>query len=155
MKVKVLVAQSCPTLHDNRVCSELSRQEYWSMLPCPSPGDLHDPGIFICQFVHSLSRLWLFATPWTAAWQASLSITNTQSLLKLMPIGSVMPSNDLILCHSLLLPSIFLSIRVFSNESPLLIRWPKYGSFSFNISPSNEYSGLISLRIDWLDLLAV
>ena len=95
-------------------------------------------------------------TPWTAACQASLSITNSHNLLKLMSITSVMPSNHLILCHPLLLlPSIFPSIRVFSNESVLRIRWPEYWSFSFNISPSNEYSGLISFRIDWLDLLAV
>ena len=94
------------------------------------------------------------ATPWTAARQASLSITNSQSLLKLMSIESVMPSNHLILCPLLFLPSIFPSIRVFSNESVLCIRWPKYWSFSFNISPSNEYSGLISFRIDWFDLLA-
>ena len=95
-------------------------------------------------------------TPWTAACQASLSITNFRSLLKLMSIESVMPSDHLILCHPLLLlPSIFPSIRVFSNKSVLHIRWPKYWSFSFNMSPSNEYSGLISFRIDWLDLLAV
>ena len=95
-------------------------------------------------------------TPWTAARQASLSITNSQSLLKLMSIASVMPSNLLILCHPLFLPpSILSSIRVFSNESVLCIRWPKYWSFSFSISPSNEYSGLISFRIDWYDLLAV
>ena len=94
--------------------------------------------------------------PWTAARQASLSITNSRSLLKPMSIDSVMPSNHLILCHPLLLlPSIFPSIRVFSNESVLHIRWPKYWSFSFNISPSNEYSGLISFRMDWVDLLAV
>ena len=103
-----------------------------------------------------LSRVQLFETPWTAACQASLSITNSQSLLKLMPIESVMTSNHIILCHSLLLPpSIFPSIRVFSNESVLHIRWPKYWSFSFSISPSNEYPGLISFRMDWLDLLAV
>ena len=95
-------------------------------------------------------------TPWTAARQASLSITNSRSLLKLMSFELVMPSNHLILCHSLLLPpSIFLSIRVFSNESVLRIRWPKYWSFSLNISPSNEYSGLIFFRMNWLDLLAV
>ena len=93
-------------------------------------------------------------TPWTAARQASLSITNSRSLLKLMSIESVMPSNCLILCRPLLLlPSIFPSIRVFSNESALHIRWAKYWSFSFNISPSNEHSGLISFRMDWLDLL--
>ena len=106
--------------------------------------------------VQSLSPVQLFATPWTAAHQASLSIINSQSLLKLMSIELVMPSNRLILCHPLLLPpSIFASIRVFSNESTLCIRWPKYWSFSFSISPSNEYSGLISFRMDWLDLLAV
>ena len=95
------------------------------------------------------------ATPWTVACQASLSITNSRSLLKLMSIELVMPSNHLILCCPLLLPSIFPSIRVFSNDSVLCIRWPKYWSSSFNISPSNEYSGLISFRMDWLDLLAV
>ena len=102
--------------------------------------------------VQSLSCVWLFATPWIAARQASLSITNSRSLLKLMSIESVMPSNHLILCRPLLLPpSIFPSIRVFSNELVLHIRWPKYWSFNFSISPSNEYSGLISFRIDWLD----
>ena len=103
-----------------------------------------------------LSHVRLFVTPWTAACQASLSITNSWSLPKLMFIESVMPSNHLILCHPHLLPpSIFPSNRVLSNESVLCIRWPKYWSFSFNISPSNEYSGLISLRTDRLDLLAV
>ena len=114
-----------------------------------------DPG-FNPQFssVHSLSHVWLFATPGTAARQASLSITNSWSLLKLMSIELVMPSNHFILCHPLLLlPSIFSSIRIFSNESVLHIRWPKYRSFS--TSPSNEYSGLISFEIDWFDLLAV
>ena len=106
--------------------------------------------------VQSLSRVRLFATPWTAACQAFLSITNSQNLVKLMSIESVMPSNHLILCHPLLLlPSIFPSIRVFSDESALLIRWPKYWSFSFNISPSKEHPGLISFRMDWLDLLTV
>ena len=106
--------------------------------------------------VQSLSRVRLFVTPWTAAHQASLSITNSRSLPKLMSIESVMPSNHLILCRPLLLlPSIFPSIRVLSNESVLCIRWPKYWSFSFNISPSNEHPGLISFRMDWLDLLAV
>ena len=106
--------------------------------------------------VQSLSRVRLFATPWIAAHQASLSITNSRSSLRLMSIKSVMPPNHLILCHPLLLlPSIFPSIRVFSNESALRIRWLKYWSFSFNISPSNEHSGLISFRMDWLDLLAV
>ena len=106
--------------------------------------------------VQSLSHIQLFATPWTATCQASLSITNSQSLLKLMLIELVMPSNHLILCHPLLLPpSIFPSITVFSNESALCIRWSKDWSFSFSISPSNEYSGLICFRMDWLDLLAV
>ena len=106
--------------------------------------------------VQSLSRVQLFVTPWTAAHQASLSITNSWSLPKLMFIKLVMPYNHLILCRPLLLlTSIFPSIRVFPNESALQIMWPKYWSFSFNISPSNEYSGLISFRIDWLDLLAV
>ena len=105
--------------------------------------------------VQSLSHVQLFATPWTEAFRFSLSITNSWSLLKLMSIESVMPPNHLILCRSLLLlPSIFPSIRVFSNGSVLCIRWPKYWSFSFNISPSNEHSGLISFRMDWLDLLA-
>ena len=106
--------------------------------------------------VQLLSCVQLFASPWTAACQACLSITNSWSLLKLMSIESVMPSNHLIFCRHLLLPpSIFPSIRVFSNESVLCIRWPKDWSFSFNISPSNEYSGLISLRMDWFDLFAV
>ena len=106
--------------------------------------------------VQLLSHVRLFATPWTTACQASLSITNSWSLPKLMSIELVMPSNHLILCRPLLLPpSIFPSIRVFSNESVLCIRWPKYWSFRFNISLSNEYSGLISFRIDWFDLLAV
>ena len=106
--------------------------------------------------IQSLSHIQFFATQWTAAHQASLSITNSRSSPKLMSIESVMPSNHLILCHPLLLPpSIFPNIRVFSNESALHIRWPKYWSFSFNISPSNEHPGLISFRMDWLDLLAV
>ena len=106
--------------------------------------------------VQSLSHVQLFATPWTAAHQASLSITNFRSPPKPMSIELAMPSNHLILCHPfLLLSSIFPSIRVFSNESVLRIRWPKYWSFSFNISPSNDHPGLISLRMDWLDLLAV
>ena len=102
--------------------------------------------------VQSLSRVQLFVTPWPAAHQASLSITNSRSLLKLMSIELVMPCNHLILCRPLLPPLIFPSIRVFSDESVLHIRWPKYWSFSFSISPSNEYSGLISFRMDWLDL---
>ena len=106
--------------------------------------------------VQSLSHAWLSVTPWTAAHQASLSITNSWSLLRLMSLESVMPSNHLVLCHLLLLlPSIFPSISVYSNESALHIRWPKNWSFSFSISPSNEYAGLIFIRMDWLDLLAV
>ena len=105
--------------------------------------------------VQSLSCIQLFVTPWTAAHQASLSITNYQSLPKPMSIESVMPSNHLIPCRPLLLPSVFPSIRVFSNESTLHVRWPKYWSFNFSIGPSNEHPGLISFRMDWLDLLAV
>ena len=106
--------------------------------------------------VQSLSCVWLFVTPWTAAHQASLSITNSRSLPKLMSLESVLPSNHLIFCRLLLLlPSVFPSIRVFSNESVLCIRWPQFWSFSFTISPSSEYSGLISFRMDWLDHLAV
>ena len=103
--------------------------------------------------VHLLSHVWLFVIPWTVARQASLSFTNSLCLLKLMSIESVMPSNLLILCHPLLLPSIIPSIRIFTNESALLIRWPKYWNFSFNISSFSEYSGLISFKIHWFDLL--
>ena len=113
----------------------------------------HSTMLFIVQ---SLSCVWLFATPWTVARQASLSITNSQSLFKLMSIKLVMPSNHLFFCHPrLLLPSVFSSIRVLSNESVLCIRWPKYCSFSFSISPYNEHPGLISFRMEWLDLHAV
>ena len=114
--------------------------------------------IYVTQLssLQSISRVWLFATPWTTARQASLSITNSQSPPKPTSIKSVIPSNHLILCRPLLLlPSIFPSIRVFSNESALRIRWPKYWSLSFNISPFNEHPGLISFMMDWLDLLAV
>ena len=137
------------------------KHEYWSGLPFPSLGDLCDPAIepgssSLFSSVQSLSRVQLFATPRIAARQASLSITNSRSSPTPMSIESVMPSNHLILCHPLLLlPSIFPSIRVFSNESALCSRWPKYWSFSFNISLSNEHPGLISFRMDWLDLLAV
>ena len=120
-----------------------------------APSGIFSNAILLVQFssVQSLSHVWLFGTPWTAARQASLSITNSQSLLKLMSIESVMPSNHLILCCPLLLPpSIFPSIKVFSTESVLRIRWPKY--WSFNISPSSEHPGLISFRMDWLDFLA-
>ena len=121
-------------------------------LPCKLVLQYH----FSAAVVRSLSCVQLFATPWSAARQASLSFTISQSLFKLMPIESVMPSNHLILCHPLLLlPSVFPSIRVFSNELALQIKWPKYWSFSFSISLSKEYSGLISFRIDWFDLLAV
>ena len=105
--------------------------------------------------VQSFSRVRLFATPWTAAHQASLYITNSRNLLKFMSIESMMPSNHLTCCHPLLLPSLFLSFRVFFNESVHHIRWPKDWSFNFSISPSSEYSGLISFRMDWSDLLAV
>ena len=114
--------------------------------------------LYLTSVSHSVqlfSHVQLFAAPWTAARQAPLSITNSRSLLKLMSIESVMPSEHLILCRPLLLPSIFPSIRVFSSESVLRVRWTKYWSFNFSISPSNEYSGLISFRIDWLDLLVV
>ena len=110
----------------------------------------------LCQFSSVIQSVWPFATSGIATCQGSLSITNSRNLLKLMCIESVMPSNHLILCHPFLLPpSNFLSIKVFSNESALHIRWPEYWSFSLSISPSNEYSGLISFRMDWLDLLAV
>ena len=112
--------------------------------------------LHIIAVVQSLSHVWLLETPWTAAHQASLSITNSQSLFKFISIESVMPSNHLILCRPLFLPpSIFHSIRVFSNKSVFRIRWPKFWSFSFSISPPNEYSRLISFTIDWFDLLAV
>ena len=112
--------------------------------------------MLVLSSVESLSRVRLFMTPWTSAHQASLSITNSQSLPKLMSIESVTPSNHLILCHPLLLLlSIFPSIRILSNESALCIRWPKYWSFSFNINPSNEHPGLIYFGMDWLDLLEV
>jgi len=131
-------------MHKNRVCVEEER-EVGVEEKC-----------YLFNSVQSLSHVQLFATPWMAAPQDSLSITNSRSLLKLMSIESMMPSNHLILCHPLLLlPSIFPTIRVFSNESALRIRWPKYWSFSFNISPSNEHPWLISFRMDWLDLLAV
>ena len=130
-----------------------------SSYPCNHSFLVSFPGISSSQIFSSvqlLSRVQLFANPWTAACQASLSITNSQSLLKLMSIESLMPSSHLIPCGSLLLPpSVFPSIRVFFSESVLCIRWPKCWSFSFSISPSNEYSGLISFRMDWLDLLAV
>ena len=156
---------------------EFSRQEYWSGLSFPSAGDLSDPEIepgspalwadslpseppgnvfFSSVSVQSLSRVRLFETPWIAPRQASLSITNSRSSLKLRSIELVIPSSHLILCRPLLLlPPIPPSIRVFSNESTLRMRWPKYWSFSFSIISSKEHPGLISFRMDWLDLLAV
>ena len=138
----------------------MTHTDYKMSFPYTEPINLAEMTvIYITYFMvwfSSLSCVWLFVTPWTAAHQASLSIINSQSLLKLLSIELVMPSNHLILCCLLLLlPSIFPSIRVFSSESVLHIRWPNYWSFSFCISPSNEYSGLISFRIDWLDLLEV
>ena len=128
--------------------SWLGTQGAWKKPWCPSK----TRHLFISS-VQSLSPVWLFVTPWTVTRQASLFITNSKSLLKFMSVESVMPSNHLILyCPFLLLPSVFCSIRVFSSESVLLIRWPKYQSFSFSISPSKEHSGLISFRIDWFDL---
>ena len=115
----------------------------------------HTPFIYEFSSIQSLSCVELFATPWTAACQAFLSVTNSQSLLKLMSIQSVMPSNHLIFCHPLLLSSSFSGSKVFSNELVLCIRWPKYWSFSFSISPSSEYLGLISFRINWFDLFAL
>ena len=124
--------------------------QYLTLSSHPWPHSKWGASLTNSSSVQLLSHVRLFAIPWTATCQASLSITNTQSLLKLMSIQWVMPSNHLILCHPLLLlPSIFPSIRVFSNESVLRIRWPKYWSFSFSISPSNEYSGLISFSTDW------
>ena len=122
----------------------------------PTPEVKDEIKLNVCWKWKSLSHVLLFVTPWTAACQAFLSITSYRSLLKLMSIKLVISSNHLILCHQLLLLlSIFPSVRVFSNESVLCIRWPKYWSFSFSISPSSEYSGLISFRMDWLDLFAV
>ena len=130
--------------------------KHWTDQVIPNGKGFVRTGVFIhFSSVQFLTCVRLFATPWTAAHQASLSITNSQSLLKLMSIELVLPSNHIILCHPLLSPLISPSIRVFSSESVLPIRWPKYWRFSFSISPSNEYSGLISFRIDWLDLLAV
>ena len=126
--------------------------DYMSLSMCLHTAE-HSPEILSVQL---FSRVWLFATPWTTARQASLSITNSRSLFKLMSIESVIPSNHLILCRPLLLlPSVFLSIKIFSNQSVLRIRGPKYWSFSFSISPSNKYSGLVSFRMDWFDLFAV
>ena len=140
------------------VSKKQEEEDGWPGTPslCPSPKLAFSPPSYLSWkvvAVQSLSHLQLFLTPWTAARQASLSFASSRSLLKLMSIQSVMPFNHLILCHPLLLrPSIFPSIKVFSNESVLCIRWPKYWSFNFSISPSNEYSELISFRIDWFEL---
>ena len=174
-----LRATPCTVTHQAPPTMGFSRQEYWSGLPFPSPVDLPDPmiklmspalasrfftneppgkprPIFTLYASVQFSSIPLFVTPWTAALQASLSVTNSRSLLKLLSIESVIPFNHLICyCPLLLPPSNFPSIRVFSNESTLRIRWSKYWSFSFSISPSNEHPGLISFRMDWLDLLAV
>ena len=140
----------CSIIHSNKI----SRTIYMHI--CRADWQNKSLYIHTVQFSHSIVSDSVSATPWTAAHQASLSITNSQSLLKLMSTESVMPSKHLILCHPLLLPpSIFPSIRVFSNYLILHIRWPKYWSFSFNISPSNEQSGLTSFKMNWLDLLAV
>ena len=165
-KKLILPSQQSWSVHLSTNYPELSNTDYFTSLTLCKLTRNHlmfrenekNCVIFFSKFqislVLSLSQVQLFATPWTAAHQASLSITNSRSLPKLMSIESVMPSKHFILCHPLLLlPSIFPTIRVFSNESLLCIRWPKYWSFS--ISPSNEYSGLISLRMDWFDLLAV
>ena len=164
-------------IHQAPLSMKFSRQEYWGGSPCPPPGDLPNPRIkpssltspALAGGVFTTSTTWealsgvssvvqlcpTLCDPWTATCQPSLSITNSRSLLKLISIESVMPSNHLILCRPLLLPSVCPSIRVFSNESALCIRWPKYWSFSFIISPSNEYSQLTSFMIDRFDLLAV
>ena len=152
------VACTCSALFSLPQVSGNTQQPLWPPLTWRNT---HSGIIPKCKFslfssVQSLSCVQLFATPWTAAHRASLSIINSWSSLKLVSIESVMPSNHLILCRPLLLPpSVFPSIRVFSNESVLCIRWPKYWNFSFSISPSNEYSGPISFRMNWLDLLAV
>ena len=148
-KIESEVAQSCPTRCDPMVCSLPGSSVHWIF----QARVLEWGAIAFSCSVAKLAQL--FATPGTAVHQASLSFTVSWSLLKLMSVVSVMLSNHLILCLPLLLPSIFPSIRVFSNELALHIRWPKYWSFSFSISPSNEYSGLISFRMDWFDLFAV
>ena len=140
-----------------RTCLLSFNCHLWGIISniCASLSCLPNPGSVQFSSVQSLSRVWLFATPWIAARQASLSITNSRSSLRLTSIQSVIPSSHLILCCPLLLPPIPPSIRVFSSESTLPMRWPKYWSFSFSIIPSKEIPGLISFRMDWLDLLAV
>ena len=146
MNVKITLASTVPLF---------PLKLFHSLLSPSSRGSLVTLHFLPFSSVQLLSCVQLFANPWPAACQASLSITNSRGLLKLMSIESVMPSNHLIFCCPFLPPSIFPSIRVFSNESVLHIRWPKYCSFSFHISPSNEYSGLITFTTDWFDLLAV
>ena len=157
-------------LHRRRICELVQPlwRPVWRSLKNRKTELPYDPAIPLVKMIHKkgllystrnysvqFGRVQLFATPWTVACQASLSITNSRNLLTLMSIEKVMPSNHLICCPLLLPPSIFLSIRIFSDKSVLRIRWPKYWSFSFSISPSSEYSGLISFRMNWLDLLAV
>ena len=150
------VTQFCPTLCDPITCSMPGFPIHHQLPELAQRVDFHLDCSIQFSSVQSLSRVWLFATPWTAAQSGLPVITNSQSLLKLLALELVMLPNHLILCRPHLLPpSIFLSIRVFSNESVLHLRWSKGWSFSFSISPSNEYSGLISSRMDWLDLLAV
>ena len=164
------IATPWTVVHHALLSLGFSRQEYWSALPYPSPGNLSDPGIeptspaLAAGFFNTFSSVQFsgsvmfnsFMTPWTAAHQASLSFTIFWSLLKLMSIELVMSSNQLILyCPFILLPSNFLSIRLFSNEFALCFKWAKYWGYSFSISPSNEYFELICFRIDWLDLLAI
>ena len=156
--IPMSISASLKTVRRRFGSSSGSRLSQWVGVATGSllPIDNKVPAIATFSSVQLLSHVWLFATPWTTACQASLFITNSRSLLKCTSIESVMPSNHPILCHPLLLlPSIFPSIRVFSNESALHIRWPKYWSFSFNISPSNEQPGLVSFRMDWLDLPVV
>ena len=145
----------CLSIENNELQIFLATCMYLKSARLSKRSQIHIQTTYCISSVQSLSRVWLFATPWTAACQASLSITNSWSLLKLFSIELVMPSNHLILGCPLLLPSIFPSIRVFSSESVLCVRWPKYWSFSFSISPFSEYSGMISFRMDWLDLLEV
>ena len=155
--------RQCRRLWFNPWVGKILWSRKWQPTPVFLPGKSHGQRSLVsCSSVSewvsqlSLSYVLIFATPWTAAQQASLSITNSRSLFKPMSIKLVMPSNHLILCHPLLLPpSIFPSIRVFTNESALCIRWPKYWSFSFSIRPFNEYSGPISFRMAWFDLLVV
>ena len=160
MRVALTDHKSSLTLNNHRKIYSPGSIRKRELLPAEPPKQLTAEwqfhGFERFSSVQSLSRVWLFATPWIAACQASLSMTNSRSSLRLMSIKSVMPSSHLILCHPLLLlPPLPPSIRVFSNESTLRMKWPKYWSFSFNISPSNEHPGLISFGMDWLDLLAV